>query len=134
MSKMNLHDSFEYLKHKSWPKEKLGVKMLICVTTLALSSQPRQGHGKVWVKSATQESHSHSRECSKMWRNEPTHSKWTPALGVRIPMNFWIFKKQYEGSKLIGEHAPTLFSFIVFTLGLAFESFNEFGGVHQIIP
>jgi hypothetical protein len=26
MSKMNLHDSFEYLQHKLWPKERLGSK------------------------------------------------------------------------------------------------------------
>ncbi len=29
MSKMNLHDPFGYLKHKLWPKEKLGVKLPI---------------------------------------------------------------------------------------------------------
>jgi len=29
MSKMGLHDPFEYLKHKLWLKERLGIKMLI---------------------------------------------------------------------------------------------------------
>ncbi len=29
MSKMGSHDPFEYLKHKLWPKEKLGVKLPI---------------------------------------------------------------------------------------------------------
>jgi hypothetical protein len=29
MSKMNLHDPFEYLKHKLWPKEESGIKGLI---------------------------------------------------------------------------------------------------------
>jgi len=29
MSKMGLHDSFGYLKHKLWPKEGLGVKLPI---------------------------------------------------------------------------------------------------------
>jgi hypothetical protein len=40
----------------------------IHVTTLALGlgSQPKQGHGKVWIESATQESHSHSWECEKV--------------------------------------------------------------------
>ncbi len=29
MFKMGFHDPFEYLKHKLWPKEGLGVKMPI---------------------------------------------------------------------------------------------------------
>ncbi len=29
MSKMGSHDPFEHLKHKLWPKEKLGVKLAI---------------------------------------------------------------------------------------------------------
>jgi hypothetical protein len=28
MSKMGLHDPFDYLKYKLWPKERLGVKLL----------------------------------------------------------------------------------------------------------
>jgi hypothetical protein len=43
MSKMGLHDSFEYLKHKLWPKERLGVN----VVTSALNSQSRQGLAKM---------------------------------------------------------------------------------------
>jgi hypothetical protein len=34
MSKMGLHDSFRYLKHKLWPKEWLGVKILIWLLTI----------------------------------------------------------------------------------------------------
>jgi hypothetical protein len=45
------------------------------VTTLALGSQPKQKHGKVLAKSATQESHFHSQECERMWKNELTHSQ-----------------------------------------------------------
>jgi hypothetical protein len=29
MFKMGLHDPFEHLKHKLWPKEELGVKLAI---------------------------------------------------------------------------------------------------------
>ncbi len=29
MFKMGLHDPFEYLQHKLWPKKKLGVKVSI---------------------------------------------------------------------------------------------------------
>jgi len=53
------------------------------VTTLTLGLQPRHRHGKVQAKSATQESHLHSHECEGM---NPHTPKWTPTLGVRIPM------------------------------------------------
>jgi len=33
MSKMDLHDPFGYLKHKLWPKEKLGIKLPIWLLT-----------------------------------------------------------------------------------------------------
>jgi len=33
MSKMGLHDPFGYLKHKLWPKERLGVKLTIWFST-----------------------------------------------------------------------------------------------------
>ncbi len=29
MFKMDLHDLFEYLKHKLWPKERFGIKVPI---------------------------------------------------------------------------------------------------------
>jgi hypothetical protein len=29
MSEMGLHDPFEHLKHKLWPKERPGVKLVI---------------------------------------------------------------------------------------------------------
>jgi hypothetical protein len=38
----------------------------IVVMTLALGLQPWQGHGKMWVESVVQESHSHSWECKKV--------------------------------------------------------------------
>jgi hypothetical protein len=44
------------------------------VTTLTLGSRPKQRHEKVSIKNATQESHSHSQECERMWGNELTHS------------------------------------------------------------
>jgi hypothetical protein len=72
------------------------------VVTLTLGSWPKQGLVKVWVKSEspgiiflTPES---VRECENM--NLHT-SKWAPTLGVRVPMDSWIFKEQLQGSKLI---------------------------------
>ncbi len=66
------------------------------VTTLALGLRPKQGHGKVWVESATQKSLSHSQECEGL---SPHTLKWIPILRVWIPMESWIFKKQFEEKK-----------------------------------
>jgi len=72
------------------------------ITTMALGSQPKQVHGKVQAESVTWESHSHFRECEKVWKMSPHISKWTPTLRVRVLMESQIFKKQFKGSKLIG--------------------------------
>jgi hypothetical protein len=69
------------------------------VTTLTLSSRPKQTHGKVQAESVTQESHLHSQECEGM---NPHTPKWIPTLGVGITMEFQIFKKICQWSKLIG--------------------------------
>jgi hypothetical protein len=39
---------------------------IVNVMTLPLGLRPMQGHGKVWAKNATQESHSHSWECERV--------------------------------------------------------------------
>jgi hypothetical protein len=39
------------------------------------------------------------RECEAM--NSHT-SKWTPTLGIRVPMEFRIFKEGFQGSKFTG--------------------------------
>jgi hypothetical protein len=36
------------------------------ITTLALGSGPKQGHGKMWAENVTRESHLHSWECERM--------------------------------------------------------------------
>jgi hypothetical protein len=64
----------------------------LIITTLALNSRPKQKHGKVQAKSATQESHLHSWECEGM---NPHVPKWTPTLGIEIPMEFRIFKEVF---------------------------------------
>ncbi len=40
MPKMDLHDSFEYLKHKLWPKKGLGVKVLIWLLLTKSQNHP----------------------------------------------------------------------------------------------
>ncbi len=49
MSKMGLHDPFEYLKHKLWPKKRSGV------VALALGSRPRQRFIRVRAKRSVKE-------------------------------------------------------------------------------
>jgi hypothetical protein len=58
------------------------------VTTLTLGSQPKQRHEKVQVEGATRESHLHSQKCEGM---NPHTPKWTPTLGVKIPMESQLF-------------------------------------------
>jgi hypothetical protein len=41
MSKMSLHDPFEHLKHKLWPKEGSGVKLAIWLPTTKSQELPR---------------------------------------------------------------------------------------------
>jgi hypothetical protein len=41
MSKMGLHYPFAYIKHKLWPKERLGVKMPIWLSTTKSQQSPR---------------------------------------------------------------------------------------------
>jgi hypothetical protein len=40
MSKMSLHDPFGHLKHKLWPKERLGVKLAIWFSTAKSQESP----------------------------------------------------------------------------------------------
>jgi hypothetical protein len=37
---MSFHDQFEYLKHKLWPKEKLGVKVSIWFLIIKSQKSP----------------------------------------------------------------------------------------------
>ncbi len=39
------------------------------------------------------------KECEGM---NPHTPKWTPTLGIRVPMESQSFKEQFEGSKFIG--------------------------------
>jgi hypothetical protein len=69
------------------------------ITPLTLGLQPHKKHEKVQAKSATHESHLHFHECEQM---NPYTPKWTPTLGIEIPMEFWIFKEIFQGLKFIG--------------------------------
>jgi hypothetical protein len=51
-------------------------------------------------------------ECEEMNSHTP---KWVPTLGVRLPMDSQIFKRQLKGSKLIGFRS-SLFHYKVFQI------------------
>jgi hypothetical protein len=72
-----------------------------CVATLALGPRPRQGLVKVWAKSELGSHISCFQECKRVWGNETPHPKWTPILGVEVPMDSQIFRGPFQGSKLI---------------------------------
>jgi hypothetical protein len=40
MSKMGLHDPFRHLKHKLWPKESSGVKLVVWLSTIKVENRP----------------------------------------------------------------------------------------------
>ncbi len=64
------------------------------VTTLALGLRPKQKHEKVQVKSAIRESHLHSQICEGMCQGMNPHTpKWTPILGVGVPMDSRFFRE-----------------------------------------
>jgi len=74
------------------------VRMTMVVTTLSLGLQPRQGTWKgvgwecnLWITLTL--------SGVQMWENEPIHSQMNSHFGV--PMDFQIFKEQFEKSKLI---------------------------------
>jgi hypothetical protein len=67
------------------------MNMKLFVTTLTLGSRLKQRHEKVQVENA--------REFEGMSSHTP---KWTPILGIGVPIEFRIFIEQFQGSKFIG--------------------------------
>jgi hypothetical protein len=74
--------------------------LILGVMTLALGSWLRQIHVKVGVESETQESHSHSQECERMWRNEPTHSQVDSHFGGWSPYKVLDFQRVISRAKI----------------------------------
>jgi hypothetical protein len=70
--------------------------------TLALGLWPRQGFARLQVKKEAGSHTTYSWECEKVWRNEPSHPKGVPLWGVGVPMDSWIFRGRFQGSKLNG--------------------------------
>jgi len=66
--------------------------------TPALGSRPMQGHGKVRVNGHTHIPGS-AKKCEGIM--SPHTFKWTPILGIEVPMDSRIFKEQFERSTFI---------------------------------
>jgi hypothetical protein len=76
--------------------------MSLIVATLALGSWPKQGLAKVQSRVSpgiTFHAPRNARECEGM---NPHTPKWTPTLGIGIPMHSQIFKGRFQGPKFIG--------------------------------
>jgi hypothetical protein len=64
------------------------------VATLALGSRPRQGFARLRVKREAKNHTTYSRECEKVWGNEPSHPKGVP---------FWELESQWTPESSIGD-------------------------------
>jgi hypothetical protein len=88
--------SLSWMKPQSLPHNWIvSSKLIVLVTTLALSSQPRQGLTKVRAKSEARESHS---MLPGVWESV---KEWTSTLPSELP--FWELESQWihESSKNI---------------------------------
>jgi hypothetical protein len=65
--------------------------------TLALGSRSKQGLAKVNPKMKPETHISCFQDCKKVWGMNPHTTKWALTLGVGIPMDSRIFKKQLKG-------------------------------------
>ncbi len=73
------------------------------VATLALGLWGKQELAKLWAKSEVRESHLMLLGVQKNVREWTlTLSSELPLLVLKSQMNFWIFKEQFQGTKLIG--------------------------------
>jgi hypothetical protein len=58
-----------------------------------------KGAGQEWSPKVTFYAPGGVGECEAL---NPRTPKWAPILGVRAPMDFQIFRRKFQGSKLIG--------------------------------
>jgi hypothetical protein len=57
-----------------------------------------KGAGQEWSSGVTFHAPESVGECEGM---NPHTPKWAPTLGVRVPMDSWIFRRQLQRSKFI---------------------------------
>jgi hypothetical protein len=87
--------------------KKLGVEtrwpqVLVCCRnpSLGLATKARacEGASQKWSSGIIVHTPGSAGKCEGM---NPHTPKWTPTLGVGILMDFWIFRRQFQGSKFI---------------------------------
>jgi hypothetical protein len=65
---------------------------------LTTKAKAYKGVGQEWTPKITFHVPKNVGECEGMNLHTP---KWTPTLGVGVPMDFWILKEQFQGSNFI---------------------------------
>jgi hypothetical protein len=88
---MGLHDLFEYLKHKLWPKEGFGVKVSIWLLFTKNQESPWNTCVQVTCHIALESSQQGSQLCFKSYLNQ-RFSKEVMALQSAKSLNFKNFK------------------------------------------
>jgi hypothetical protein len=107
MSKMGCHDSFEHLKHKLWPKERSGVKLIVWLPTIKSRESTRFPSVQVTFHISSKSSWRGLKLCFRLhlnWRF--THkvkgpqSRRSPTLGILgLPQNaIWMWAS-WRGTK-----------------------------------
>jgi hypothetical protein len=67
------------------------------VTTLTLGSWPRQGFARLRAKREAGSHTTYSRECEKVWGNEPSHPKGVPLWELESRWTFEFLEGDWRG-------------------------------------
>jgi len=94
--KKNLNIPFHMNIIQFWEPYELCRNPSLGLATKAKTCKGAGQTGSPWVTSHAPES---VRKCDGM---NPHTPKWTPTLGVGVPMDSWIFRERLQGSKPIG--------------------------------
>jgi hypothetical protein len=89
MSKMGLHDPFEYLKHKLWPKEGPGVKLPIWLPTTKSQESPLFPFFKVMCHILLENSQRGLQLCFRFHLNQRSAHKVMGLQSCRSPEIKW---------------------------------------------
>jgi hypothetical protein len=100
MSNMGSHDSFEYLKHKLWPKEGLRIKVLIWLLPIKSQESPRNTCVQVTCHISLERfqqrlqfcfrPHFNQRSVKKLWPSKmPRNPIWKISGFLKIPRTKW---------------------------------------------
>jgi hypothetical protein len=85
MSQMGLHDPFGHLKHKLWPKERMGVKLTIWFVTTKSQESPKFPYVKVMCNIPLESSQQGLQICFKPHLNWRFAHKFMGPQGCKNP-------------------------------------------------